>query len=270
MDLYDPYKCNQVCKVGQLFLGAFANKIHNKLPAAKIVQTNTDGIVVYLPRKDLPSLRLLMKEWSDISGIQMEEDVVIKLWQRDVNNYLMILNEGGKEKIKRKGGWLNDDYYRPGYVNMASANAFVCSKAAIQWLVNRKDIVKSIIENRNLKDYTIVCTKGPTYSGVIQRLSDGREVPLFKANRVIATKDNTLGKIYKIKKYKGKISYTKMPNIPENCKLVNESIDSYSFNEIVKELDYMYYVSRTMDLLDIDWFELKHHQIVKNENFKYE
>lgn len=269
LDLYDPYMGNSVCKVGQIFLGSLANKIYKTVPSAKIIQTNTDGILVYLAKKDLPILTSLQDEWSKISGINMERDDVIKIWQRDVNNYLMILIDKGKLKVKRKGGWLNDDYYRPGYVTTASANAFVCAKAVIKYLTNGEDIVTNIVNNTNLADFTITCTKGPTYRGVVQRLTNGEELPLYKANRVVATKNDNLGKIYKYKVVKGVKSYAQMPGIPEHCLLVNKNLQDYDFNEIKKELDYMYYINRCADMLDMTWYQIKGTNIFENKNFNY-
>lgn len=270
LDLYDPYMCTSVCRTGQIFLGALACKIHKTVKNVTIVQTNTDGILCYLPRKELPVLEKLQQEWSDLSGINMERDDVLKIWQRDVNNYLMVLIDKGKEKVKNKGGWLNDNYLRPGYVATASANAFVCAKACQKFLLYGEDIVQNIVKNKNLHDFTITCTKGPTYRGVIQRFNDGTEKQLYKANRVIAGKDTNLGMIYKYKMYKGNISYAKMPGIPEHCILVNDDLNKYDFDKDIKpNLDYLYYVERCSDMLDIDWYELKYTDFVKTNKFDF-
>jgi DNA polymerase elongation subunit (family B) len=269
LDLYDPYMCTSVCRVGQIFLGALAHKIFKTIKHAKIVQTNTDGILVYLPRSELPVLDKLQQEWTNVSGINMERDEVLKIWQRDVNNYLMVIEKKGKEKIKCKGGWLNTDYYRPGSVKTAAANRFVCAKAVIDYLTKGKDIVESIVNNNNLFDFIIVCTKGPTFRGVVQRMSNGTEVELFKANRVIASKDTSRGMIYKYKMYKGNIQYNKMPDVPEHCKLVNEDLNSYDFNDIKKELDYMYYIEECANLLDKEFYQLKGTNIFKTNQFNY-
>ena len=269
LDLYDPYMCTSVCRVGQIFLGALANKISLTIRNSKIIQANTDGILVYLPRKELYILDKLQKEWSDISGINMERDEVLKIWQRDVNNYLMVIQSKGKEKIKCKGGWLNTDYYRPGSVKTAAANRFVCAKAVINYLTKGDDIIKSIVNNNNLFDFITVCTKGPTFRGVVQRMSDGTEIPLFKANRVIATKKTSYGMKYKYKMYKGNIQYNKMPDVPEHCKLVNEDLSTYDFNEIKKELDYMYYIECCANLLDMDWYQIQGTNIFKTNKFNY-
>lgn len=269
LDLYDPYMCTSVCRVGQIFLGALAHKIFKTVKHAKIVQTNTDGILVYLPRSELPVLDKLQEEWTRVSGINMERDEVLKIWQRDVNNYLMVIKSKGKEKIKCKGGWLNTDYYRPGSVKTAAANRFVCAKAVIDYLTKGNDIVQSIVNNNNLFDFIIVCTKGPTFRGVVQRMSDGTEVELFKANRVIASKNPGLGMIYKYKMYKGNIQYNKMPDVPEHSLLVNEDLNSYDFNKLKKEIDYMYYIEECANLLGMDWYQLQGTNIFKTNKFDY-
>ena len=267
LDLYDPYMCTKTCRVGQIFLASFACKINKTIPSATIIQTNTDGILVYLLRKDLDKLKELEHEWTRVSGINMEEDYVAKIWQRDVNNYLLVMTNG---KVKRKGGWLNDTIYRPGYVTLASLQAFVCTKAAQKYLLNKESVFKNIVSCTNLNDFAMVCTKGPTYRGVIQMMGNGTERELFKANRVIATIDENYGLIYKYKIYKGERRLAKMPNIPEHCLPVNEDLSSYDFcKDIQPRLDYSYYIMRTADLLDIPWQQLVGKEVFDNHNFDF-
>lgn len=264
LDLYDPHMCTRTCRVGQIFLTALACKIHNTIDSARIIQTNTDGILVYLRRKDFCIMEKLTQEWTSVSGINMEFDYVEKIWQRDVNNYLLI-KEGGK--VKCKGGWLNTNYLRPGYVTVGSLSGFVCAKAAKEYLLHKTDIMKTILEDNNVIDFVLSCTKGPSYSRVVQRLDNGVEIELFKSNRVIATKNAHLGKIYKIKKYKDRLSYTQMAGIPDNCKLMNEALDTYNMSDLRKELDYMFYIEKTIDLLDINWQQVYHGRIFENNDF---
>ena len=266
LDLYDPYMCTRCCRLGQIFLASLANKLTKQISGLKVIQTNTDGILVYCKRKDIPKVEALQDEWSKISGINMEADMVDKIWQRDVNNYLLI-KEGGK--VKRKGLWLMDTWEKPGYFLISPLTAFVSQKAVIKYLSKGEDIVKNIINNENLSDFAMTCKKGPSYRGVVQRLSDGTEKELFKCNRVYASKDNSLGQIFKYKMYKGNVSYAKMPSIPEHCRLLNNDLNSYDFKDIKKDMDYMFYVERCADLLDIDWLELKGDKLDKTDKFNY-
>lgn len=269
--LYDRKMATSICRVGQIFLAALANKIHNYVNDAKIIQTNTDGILIYLPRKQLCKLRELENEWMRVSGIMLEEDEVIKVWQKDVNDYLMIQNKNGKQKIKNKGAWLNTTYNRGG-IKLASVNAYVCSKAIIDYLVYGKDIIASIVANKNLEDYVMSCTKGPTFRGAFQMVNDERKY-LFKSNRVIATKDENLGKIYKYKMIKGKESVTVMSDIPDHCLVINEDLSTYNFNDLKKDIDYMYYIDKAFNLLTMKtkdvpmtWYKFQNSNFIKYDD----
>ena len=266
LDLYDPYMCTSTCRVGQLFLAALACKIVRDIPGTKIIQTNTDGILAYIRRKDLPKLRELQDEWTKISGINMDTDVVSKIWQRDVNNYLLVKENN---KIKKKGGWLNDTYVNKGTVKLSPLTAYICAKAATKFLLDGTDIVNTIFECQDLSDFVMTCKKGPTYRGVIQRFADGTEKELFKCNRIIATKNVNNGMLYKYKMYKGNLQFTKMPNIPEHCLTMNEDLNSYNFSSIKSELDYIFYIMRTQDMLDIPWQKLKGLSISRTNEFDY-
>ena len=266
LDTYDPHMCTKVCRVGQIFLASLACKIHKTINGAKIIQSNTDGILLYCRRKDIPLVKKLMDEWTEVSGICMEDDYVDKIWQRDVNNYLLVTDKG---KVKRKGGWLVDTWEKPGYVMVGALSAFACAKAVTDYLLNGIDIVESIVKNKNVTDFVMTCKKGPSYSKVVQRFADGRELELFKCNRVIATKDTNAGMIYKIKKYKDRLSYSQMPNIPEHCLLMNNDLSTYNFDDIKDELDYMYYINRCADLLDIEWYQIKGMQVCRTNQFDY-
>lgn len=266
LDTYDPHMCTRTCRLGQIFLSALACKLVKTVNSIKIIQTNTDGILVYVKRNEIDKVKECMNEWAKVSGINMEEEEVHKIWQRDVNNYLLVKHDG---KVKRKGGWLIDSWEKPGYVMVGALSAFVSSKAATDYLLYNKDIVKSIVANKNIEDFVMTCKKGPSYYKVIQRMANGTEVDLFKCNRVIASKDKKLGKIYKIKRYKGNLSYTQMASIPDNCKLMNNDLATYNFDDLKPEIDYMYYVNRALDLLDIQWYELHGNNAVPTDRFNY-
>lgn len=266
LDAYDPHMCTRTCRLGQIFLSALACKLVKSISSVKIIQSNTDGLLIYVKRKDMDKVKQCMKEWTDVSGINMEEDYVQRIWQRDVNNYLLVKDNG---EVKRKGAWLIDTWEKPGYVMVGALTAFVSAKAVTNYLLYGEDIVKSVVNNNNLVDFVMTCKKGPSYSKVIQRLSDGTEIDLFKCNRVIASKDENLGRLYKIKKYKDKISYTQMPSTPEHCMLLNNDLSTYKLDELKQNIDYMFYIERCADLLDIQWLELKGNQLSNTDKFNY-
>lgn len=270
LSLYDPYMCTSVCRVGQIFLGAFANKIYNYIPDTEIVQTNTDGVLLYIKRSNIDKLKQYIEEWQTISGINMEIEFVDKIWQKNVNNYILTEIDNGEEVVKSRGQWLKNTNHRIGGVKVTPLTAFVCANAAREFLLHNKSIVESIVSCNDLEQFAISCTKGPTYRSVIHRMSDGSEIQLHRANRVYATKNNLYGKLYKLKMYKGNISYTQMPNTPDHCKTINEDLSTYKFDDIIKDLDYLYYIMRAYDLIDVKWKQLLNGHIHEINKFDIE
>lgn len=272
LDLYDPYMCTRCCRLGQIFLSALACKLIKEIPDIKIVQTNTDGILVYVRRKYMTLIKKLQDEWSKVSGINMDTDYVDKIWQRDVNNYLLIKDDG---KIKRKGLWLMDTWEKPGYPMVSPLTGYISAKAVIKYYTKGIDPVKTIVSCDNLLDLAITCKKGPTYKGVIQRFEDGTEKELFKCNRVLPTKNSYYGQLLKYKTVTDKktgekrVQYDTMPSIPNHCMLINDSFDSYDFNKLKKEIDYMYYIERCIDLMDIPWTQMAENDLYRINIFDY-
>ena len=97
--LYDAYQASSLCYLGQLLLAALANKIYNKT-GAKIIQSNTDGILVKINRNKLNELKELVSEWEFYTNMKMEYDYIKMFFQRDVNNYIEVKLD---DSIKLKG-----------------------------------------------------------------------------------------------------------------------------------------------------------------------
>ena len=268
--LYDPYQRTRTCRYGQLFLCALACKISKTLNGAKIIQMNTDGILCYVRRRDIERLHELMAEWTRISGIGMEEDRVDKIWQRDVNNYFMI-KEGGKEKTK--GAWLNHTTVRPGYIMIAPLTSYVCGEAVCNWLQYGKDIVSYILGCKDLIKFCITTTRGPTYDYCVQRMynKDGMEyeIPMYKCNRLVATKNPLYGKLYKVKKDEAGAHYTQMPSTPDRCLTLNDDMKTYSFDKIRKELDYEYYLDDCAERMEGHWVRLDGDKEYETTEYQY-
>ena len=272
--LYDKYQCTATCRIGQMLLTALANKLYKNIPDLKIIQTNTDGILVYFRRKDIPLVEKYGKEWTDVTNIQLEYEEIVKTWQRDVNNYIIVKTDidkkTGKNKIKNVGEWLKDDYHKWGYGTVGTLSFYACAKAAISYLIDGTDIVKSLVDNKDLSDFCMYPKKGPSFREVIHRMSDGSEILLNKYNRIYATKDASFGKLYKVKYRLGVKSYNAMPSSPDHCKTLNDALYNYDFKEIRKDIDYMWYIEKTADLLEIDWVPIGKAAMAKDlSQFKY-
>lgn len=210
-DLYDPYNATSMCYLGQLLLTALANKLYKN--GAKIIQTNTDGILLKVKRDKLDSMRLIVKEWETIVGIAIEEHQISMMFQRDVNNYIEVDLKG---KYKLKGRWTNQAV--DGYANL---NAPVAHKALLEYYINNTPIEETILKCDNPLDFCFTAVTGYTYDKTYYYINDEPHLA-NKVNRVMATTDQKYGTI---KKYKIKDDrYDKIAEIPLNCLLMNDEL----------------------------------------------
>lgn len=267
LPLYDKYMCLTTCRLGQIILASLGCQLHKHIPELKVIQTNTDGIMFYIRRKYLDVMHKVCDEFMKVMNMELEFDEEHRIWQRDVNNYLLtkeswdgILDWSKNlrygDHIKLCGEWLQYTWKRPGYPNIGTLGGYAASKAAIEHLLLGSDIVTSIVRNNNVEDFCIFCKKGPTFRTVVQRFADGTEVELTRANRVVATTNEMYGKLYKIKYRNGVPSYNSFPNLPDNCKVINEDLSTVNLTELKKEIDFMHYINDAAELLEIEWVDV--------------
>ena len=69
--LFDEYRASCVCYLGQLLLASLANNLHN-LSDVKIVQTNTDGLLIKYRRDSLNKIKKYRSRMGFITDISME------------------------------------------------------------------------------------------------------------------------------------------------------------------------------------------------------
>lgn len=234
--LYDEYQASSLCYLGQLLLAALANKLFKETDAI-IIQTNTDGILVKIKRNKLDDLRLLVKEWEDLTGFKMEEDFVKLFFQRDVNNYIEVTyNE--KKPYKIKGKWSNQSEFKTSQAKgvITNLNAPITHEAILQYYVNNKPVEHTINECDDIFKFCFTAKTGRNYIKTYHYINEEPHI-CNKVNRVVATKDAKYGTL---KKYKitddGQPRLDKIADIPEHCFLLNDSLD------MIEDLDKEWYI----------------------------
>lgn len=133
---YDPKYTYSVTLNGQLQLLQLVESL-SLIPQLELIQANTDGITVRVPRKLEWLFNFWCRDWEKETGLKLEEVEYKKMWIRDVNNYLAQKTEG---KVKRKGAYFYpeketdyDGYWNKDYSNIAA------QKGAEQVMVNGWD-----------------------------------------------------------------------------------------------------------------------------------
>lgn len=277
LPIYDDYMRSKTCRIGQLILLAVAHSLQNAIPDLKVIQTNTDGILVYCRRLALPILQERVKEFEDLSGFEFELEEDQKIWQLNVNNYIA---QGIDGHLKLKGESFVTEVWQKGTNRVRPLNNHIIAKTQIDYYVKGINPIKALLENTNVADMCITCTKGPTYFGMVQKNTNG-DLALGKVARVIATTTEKYGVVKKQKhNTDGSIKEDTCAECPPHTWVINDDLNNYEivgpFNnrELVHKptgmrakIDYNYYVEELNDALDLIWYELKDGQLKLTKKF---
>lgn len=206
--LYDPLQANRVCVYGQLLL---LDLIEHLEPHCKIIQSNTDGILIKMPdgqdeQKWYDLIDDIAYDWEQRTGLQLEFDEYRKVFQGDVNNYIVVDAEGN---YKSKGA----------YVKKLSALDYgdfpIVNKALVNYMVHNIPIENTINACDDLKEFQMVTKIGGKYKHLIHEGKILNE----KCVRVFASIDQNAGGLTKVSMRTDKPE--KVANSPEHCFLFN-------------------------------------------------
>lgn len=216
-DLYDPLMGRSVCITGQLFLLELSEHLIKECPTLKIIQLNTDGIMVSFDDSDEPKWQEITKEWEQRTGFELEEDFIKKIVQKDVNNYIEVPMSEGKPKIK--GGQLVRGISTAGAFKVNN-NANIIPKAVINYFVDGKEVKDTVNESEDIFEFQYIAKASSKYSAVYHKVGD-EIIYTQKCNRVYASKDKSLGTLMKIHAETGRPA--KISGLPLHCVIDNDN-----------------------------------------------
>lgn len=205
--LYDPRENNAITVNGQLLLVDLIEKLEPHIE--KFIQSNTDGILIKLKSiDDYDLIDDIVWEWEKRTGMRMGFDIYTKVFQKDVNNYLLVAPDG---KTKTKGAYTKSlssvDYDLP-----------IINKAMIDYMVNGTSVEKTICDC----DELIMFQKVVKLSGKYWRAWHDGKYMAEKCYRVFASKKSTDSYIGKCKEKGATIE--KFANTADHCFVDNGNI----------------------------------------------
>lgn len=239
--LYDPRQANNVCVYGQLLL---LDLMEHLEPYCEIIQSNTDGILIKMPDGQNPDefynlVDDICYEWETRTGLKLEFDEYKKVFQKDVNNYVIVDFEG---KHKSKGAYVKKlsrlDYDLP-----------IVNKALVDYMVKGIPVETTISNCNSLIEFQQVKKISSKYDCIlhgVRWVQKGRtKTPdlsgAFKINekcvRAFASRDRRDGGLMMVHaktKNPAKISET-----PEHAFLWNDSVEGV---ECPETLDKRWYI----------------------------
>ena len=192
------------------------------------------------------------------------------MWQLNVNNYIAQSTDGS---LKLKGGSFVTEIWQKGTNRLRPLGLHVIAKAQIEYYVNGTNPVAYLLDNANVNDMCLVCTKGSTYKSMVQKNSYGDE-ELGKVSRVLAVTDENLGVVKKQKIVNGQLREDTCAQCPPHALIMNDDLANYVIegprnnrtitNIVTNEwwnIDYRFYVEELEKVLNIPWFELHHNEL---------
>jgi DNA polymerase len=227
--LYDPLMNNAVCVNGQLMLLLLIEMVDNHV---QLVQSNTDGLLVKLRSiDDYELMDDIVYEWEKLTGMKMEFELFSKVFQKDVNNYILISEDG---KAKTKGG----------YVKKLSRIDFdlpIINEALVNYMVKNIPVEQTIGECDELIKFQLVSKISGKYAHILH----GDHVIKEKCIRVFASKDKNDAGVKKVSIRTGKPE--KISNSPENSFIFNDEVNGV---KVPSKLDKQWYINFAKKRLD--------------------
>lgn len=190
--LYDPKQANQVCINGQLMLIDLMWHLTSGC-GAEIIQSNTDGVLVKMP-DNFPggpdafysAVDDIAAEWEGRTGMQLEFDEYTKVYQKDVNNYILVAEDG---HTKGKGAYVKE-------LSELDADMPVVNRALMAYMVDGVPPEVTINAATDLIDFQRVVK----LSGKFLYCMHGTKRLQDKCFRVFASKRPHDGGFFKVKR----------------------------------------------------------------------
>jgi DNA polymerase len=260
--LYDPKQANNVCVNGQLLLLDLIEKVE---PYCELIQSNTDGILVKVENEEKAKIvEAVSQEWSLRTRMELEYERVVKIHQKDVNNYLLVTDEG---KVKSKGAfakdWRKDAKDKDGnkikVEDYTDYDLVILREALHNFLVEGTPVRKTIMDCTDLRKFQKIVMVSSKYSHAlhgkpvehkykeaytnkwIKKMMPTEQMRVLKERhlRVFASTFEGDGGIYKVHAQRGNIN--KVGDTPDKAFIVNEDITNKTTNDFL-ELDKEWYI----------------------------
>lgn len=242
--LYDPRQANNVCVYGQLLLLDLIEKLE---PHCEIIQSNTDGVLIKMEHyEDYDLIDDICYEWEQRTGLVLEFDEFSEVFQKDVNNYVIIDHCG---KYKSKGAYVKE-------LNHLDYDLPIVNKALIDYMVKGIPVESTIMMCDDMKEFQMVKKISSKYTALIHgatfetytdrtqvkprrlvRWTGEGKILNEKCVRVFASKLKKDGGLHKQHATTKRLA--KVENTPERCFMVNDEVNGM---KVDPRLDKRWYI----------------------------
>lgn len=249
---YDPRNNNCMCINGQLMLLDLIEHLE-VIPGFKLIQSNTDGLIVQVPDTDEAFAMMddICWEWeqrcsTDLCEILLELDCIHEIYQKDVNNYLWVDIDGNVERI---GKYLKE-------LSPIDNDLPILNKALVDYMVHGIPVEQTINNCNELIMFQKLVKLSDKYKWVehehcnpVERKKGVRVIKTYyeypetkrytyKCYRVFASNDFRDGRLLKCGGQCGKPE--KFADTPDHCFIHNDAVDNGV--KVPDKLDRQWYI----------------------------
>lgn len=209
-NLADNLQGFSICTTGQLLILQLIHDLR-EIPTLEMVSANTDAVMYEIDEEYEPMAEKVLKDWQELTGLELEEDKIKKMIMRDVNNYVEIVQTGDNDyDVHFKGGlftgkhnfvW-NKELKKFEYSfkdDLKSNSLTICAEAILKNLLFGVPVEDTINKCDDIFRFQMISHLGSTYEKCVLEYPDGVQEELQRNNRIYAGITKNDCKIYKIK-----------------------------------------------------------------------
>ena len=205
--LYDPLQGFSICTTGQLLILQLIYDLQ-QIPTLEMVSANTDAVMFTIEEELKPKALEVLDAWQKHTGLELEEDKIVKIVMRDVNNYCEILEVSDGYKVNYKGGEFKGNHnfkwnketqkFDYSFEDDFETNSLtIISEAMLKNLLFDIPVEETINKCDDIFRFQMITHLGHTYEKLVQESPEG-DIELQRNNRIYAGKKPS-GIIVKVK-----------------------------------------------------------------------
>ena len=195
--LYDNLQGFSICTTGQCLILQLIHDLQ-EVPTLEMVSANTDAVMYTIEEEYKEQAHKVLHDWEELTKLELEEDKIVKIIMRDVNNYCEIVQVKENDyEVHYKGGELtrgehkfkwNKEKKTFEYTfkdSLKSNSMSIVSEALLKFLLFDKPIRDTIEKCNDIFRFQIISHLGSTYEKMVQESEKG-DIELQRNNRIYA------------------------------------------------------------------------------------
>lgn len=262
--LYDNLQGFSICTTGQLIILQLIHDLE-KVPTVEMVSANTDAVMFEVDEKYKKQTDDIIHKLEQDTGLEMEEDNIVRIVMANVNNYCELVQIGKDDfTVNYKGTnfeadsiiknlkliWNKDKKtWETSFTDAVKTNSMsIVGEALLRELLLDIPVEKTINECNDIFRFQIISHLGSTYEKCVQESPNG-DIELQRNNRIYAGLKPS-GAIIKVKANGRRDSLASQPP-----NLIIDNANKLTINDINKEWYIEIAKQRVKDFLGIKRLE---------------